>query len=558
MHERNRLSGLMIFYLCCFLLFNCGTGEKDSIDKQPTSGEKAPHSVDLTPVQGGTASIALEGEPIILNPVLLTDINSQTICVLVFDSLISHDAEMNYVSRLAESWEVSDDKLMITFHLRKNVKWHDGKAFTSEDVEFTYNTIMNPKLEARNISDSFSLVESVDIPDPYTFRVIYRKPFAPCFESWETLIIPKHVYNFTDPSDFADKTANMHPIGTGPFMFKQWTAGKSLTLARNPNYFHEKPYLDNIVFHFVTSKDEALSLALDGPVDIAPMDPTQWQLFTQSADFLSRFTTLKINQLSYDYIAWNADGSNPFFSDALVRKAMTYALDRQQIIERILYGLGKPMTGPFIPDSWACNPLIEPYPFSLKTASDLLSRAGWDRKNKDEVLAKGGKSFTFSMIVREDQEIRKRIAEMLRSNLDKIGVRMDVKPVAFKEWVHRMIDTHDYEASIGRWNVELDPDPYNLWFSGNYEKGFNFVKFNNARVDKLVEAGRITFDRSTRQKLYWEVHEIIHNEQPYTFLYVPVYIYACSKRIQNITSCPKGLFNQYPGVISWFIPRELQ
>ncbi|OGL46550.1 MAG: hypothetical protein A2161_22290 [Candidatus Schekmanbacteria bacterium RBG_13_48_7] len=551
---------LNIFFVIftCIIMCHCDKIKEKSATVGPTKVPGTSVQIDSSPAEGGIIAIALEGEPVTLNPVLLTDINSHTLCILIFDGLVSHDAELNYVPRLAKSWDVSDDKLSITFHLHENVKWHDGQPFTSEDVKFTFKTIMNTEILARSKADLFDLVEHVETPDPYTFKVFYKKPFAPCFESWETLVIPKHIYGFNKSSEFIDSSANFKPVGTGPFKFKEAIPGESITLERNFEYFGGKPYLEKVNFTYVKSKEEALNLALNKIVNIAPMDPTQWQLFSGSVDFGKKFSTMKIFQLAYDYIAWNMDGSNPFFNDKNVRIAMSHCLDKKQIIDRILYDLGKPLTGPFMPDSWAYNPDITPYPFDLDTAKKLLADAGWSQTNDEGTLTKQGIPFEFSILVRDDQEVRIRISELLKSNLQKIGIKMRVVPLPFKEWLNRIIETKKFEAAIGGWNMSIDPDPYNTWYSGNYKNGLNFVKFMNTRADQLMEDGRITFDQKQRQKLYWEFHNVIHEEQPYTFLFVKAFMYACDKRIHNIKSCPKGLLDQYPGIETWYIPRQLQ
>ncbi|MCZ6696705.1 MAG: ABC transporter substrate-binding protein, partial [Acidobacteria bacterium] len=225
------------------------------------------------PVPGGRFVYPLRIEPTTLNFVTGTDQIAVMVQKLVADGLVGHDDRLRPVPRLASSWEHSADGRVLTFHLRSDVRFHDGRPFTSADVLHTYRRIVDPASRAVGRLDSFLTVERVETPDPHTVRVIYREPYAPALYAWEVPIVPRHLD--TGPT-MNDSPLNRAPVGTGPFRFVTWDAGSRIVLAANPDYWNGRPHLDEFIFQIIPSQETALQALLAGEVDYASLTPVQW------------------------------------------------------------------------------------------------------------------------------------------------------------------------------------------------------------------------------------------------------------------------------------------
>src|SRR2546428_8403074 len=287
---------------------------------------------------GGRFVYPLRFEPVTLNVVTLSDQTSDYVARLVGDGLVDRDADLRVVPRLAESWEFTDGGRLLTFHLRRGVRFHDGAPLTSSDVKYTYERVIDPKSRAVGRMDGFLPVERVDTPDDLTVRVVYRFPFAPALAAWEVPILPRHLY---EKDDFLTSRYNRAPVGTGPFRFVSWEAGRRIVLAANPDYWGGRPFIDTFEFQLIPSQETTLQALLAGEIDYAPLSPVQWKAHAQDAGFSRRFQTVQYLPLFVFYIAWRGGGSSQLFGDPRVRRAMTLALDREGYVRTVLQGSGR-------------------------------------------------------------------------------------------------------------------------------------------------------------------------------------------------------------------------
>jgi|SRR5579884_273028 len=484
-----------------------------------------------------TASI---GEPRRLIPMLASDSASQTITSLIFNGLVKYDKNIQLVGDLAESFERAPDCRSATFHLRKGVKWQDGREFTADDVLFTYQKIIDPNV-ITPYSSAFETVEKVEKVDPYTVRVVYREPFAPGLESWTMGILPKHLLEGenlnTDPF-------SRNPVGTGPFRFSEWVTGQRVTLNANPDYFEGKPAIEAYIYRLIPdTATQFLELrALN--IDLMGLSPIQYQKQTDSPFFKKEFNKFKYPALSYTYIGYNL--RDPRFSDQRVRQALTRAINKKAIIQGVLLGLGRPATGPYIPESWAFNPDVRDLDYNPEEAKALLAEAGW-RPDSDGLLKKEGRSFAFTLLTNQGNAERAKAAEIIQRDLSKIGIQVQIRTLEWQTLLHQFIDKRQFEAVIMGWGVGLDPDIYNIWHSGKIKEGeFNFISYQNPQVDDLLIKGRQTCNQEERKKIYRQVHRLIAEDQPYTFLYYPMALPVVQKRFQGIAPSPIGITYNLP------------
>lgn len=483
-----------------------------------------------------------------LIPMLATDGASGDISGLIFNGLVKYDQQINLVGDLSQSFEVTPDCMTVTFHLRKGVKWHDGKDFTAEDVLFSYQKIIDPKIVTPYSSD-FETVQEVVVVDPYTIRVSYKEPYAPGIANWGMGIIPRHLL---EGRDLNTDAFNRHPVGTGPFRFQEWKSGEKIVLAANSDFFEGKPEIEKYVYRIIPDTATMFLELKALQIDLMGLRPIQYQKQTDTNFFAKEFNKFKYPALGYTYMGYNF--LDPKFSDRRVRQALTHAINKADIVQGVLFGMGKLATGPYIPESWAYNPHVSDFEYNPEKAQTLLAKAGWHKKGVEGLLEKDGKPFTFTIMTNQGNEERAKTAEIIQSNLKQIGIQVEIRVLEWQAFLHEFIDKKRFEAIILGWGVGLDPDLYAIWHSSKTKEGeFNFISYKNDQVDALLLEGRKTCDVEGRKKIYQEVHRLISEDQPYTFLYYPMALPVVHKRFKGIQASPIGISYNLP---HWKIPRN--
>lgn len=482
-----------------------------------------------------------------LNPLLANDTASATINDQIFNGLVKYDKNIRLVGDLAERWDVSQDGKTITFHLRKNVTWHDGVQFTAEDCLFTYKKLIDPKV-ATPYGSSYMDVAKAEVLDPYTFRVIYREPFSPALESWTMGIIPKHLL---DGKDINTDSFNRKPIGTGPYKFTEWITGQKIVLSANDSYFEGRPNIDQYIYRIIPDSSTMFQELLSGGVDMMGLNPLQYLRKSETRRIRENYRKFRYPANAYTYLGYNL--TSPFFSDIAVRRALAFAIDRQSIIEGVLLGIGSPCTGPFSSVSWAYNENVKPYPYDPERAAKMLSDAGWNDTDGDGVRDKNGRPFRFTILTNQGNGERIRAAEIIQQNFKRVGIEAKIRVMEWQAFLEQ-IDKHSFDAIILGWSMSRDPDLYDIWHSSKTKKGeYNFIGYKNSEVDKLLVAGRRTFDTESRKRIYHRIHEILSYEQPYAFLYVPDATPIVHKRFKGIEVAPLGIMYNFN---KWYVPKN--
>ncbi|MBU1062260.1 MAG: peptide-binding protein [Candidatus Omnitrophica bacterium] len=502
------------------------------------------------PHYGDAIVVGSIGEPRSLVPILASDSASGAICGLVFNGLIKYDKDLNLVGDLAETWEVSEDGLEITFYLRKGVRWHDGKPFTSKDVEFTYKSLIDPNVRTAYAGD-FQMVERLEIIDDYTLKVFYKEPFSPGLSSWGMNMMPKHLL---EGEDLNTTGFNRSPIGTGPYKFEVWKTGEKVELLSNHDYFEGRPCIDRYIYRIIPDQATLfLELRAEG-VDYISLTPLQFKRQTESRFFKDNFQKFNFPSFGYTYLGYNL--KDPKFRDIKVRQAINYAVNKEEIIRGVLLGMGRVSTGPFIPESWAYNNEVRAAEYDPGKARLLLKEAGWSDTDGDGILEKDGVRFSFTIITNLGNNQRKLTAEILQKRLKEVGIDVKIKIIEWSTFVSEFIDKRRFDAVLLGWGLSLEPDMYDIWYSAKTKEGeFNFVGYSNQEVDKLLLEGRRTFAQEERAGIYRRIHEILYEEQPYLFLYVPDALPIIHGRFKGIEVGPGGIGHNF---IKWHVPEGEQ
>ncbi len=485
-----------------------------------------------------------------LIPILASDSASSDICGMIFNGLVKYDKAMRLAGDLAENWDILEDGLVIVFHLRKNVKWHDGAPFTAGDVLFTYNKLIDPKVKTPYSGD-FERVRSLETPDDHTVKITYKEPFAPALSSWGMWIMPEHLLK---NEDLNNTPFSRSPIGTGPYKFKVWKTGEKIELVANRDYFEGRPYIDRYIYRIIPD-DATIFLELETQgVDLSMLSPLQYTRQTDNKFFREHYTKFRYPSFGYTYMGYNL--SDPKFQDVRVRQAINYAIDKEEMVNTIFFGLARVTTGPFMKDSWAYNKDVKPLAHDLVKAKELLARAGWKDVDGDGWLEKDDKEFEFTVLVNQGNGDRQRSAEMIQNYLKAAGIRMKIRVVEWNTLINEFLNKKRFEAVIMGWFLSRDPDNYDIWHSSKTREGeFNFVGYKNEEVDRLLVDGRRTFDDSKREAIYHRIHELIYADQPYTFLYSSDMLPIVNSRFRNVESSPIGIGYNF---IKWYVPKNGQ
>lgn len=494
-----------------------------------------------------TFTIGLLSDAKKLLPFLASDSASGEISGYIFNGLTKYDKNIKLTGDLAESWDVSKDRLTITFHLRKGVKWQDGVEFTSDDVLFTYKVVTDPKTPTP-YGSNYGPVGKVEATDRYTVKVTYKEPFVPALEAWGMGIVSRHVL---EGKDISSPELNRNPIGTGPYKLREWVSGQKIVLEAFDGYFEGRPGIDAIVARIIPDPSTMFLELKFGGLDFMGLTPPQYKLQAGSDFFNRYFRKFKYPAFGYTYMGYNL--LDPLFSDVRVRRALAHAVNKKEVIAGVLVGYGVPCTGPFHPETWAYNPQVKDYDYDPGKALELFAEAGW-RKDPQGALVRDGRPFSFTLITNQGNEARLKAAQIIKEQLKRIGIDMNIKVLEWQAMLHDFVGKRRFEAILMGWSLSRDPDMYDIWHSSKTKEGeFNFITYKNEEVDRLLLQGRKEFDFVKRRAIYRRLHELIMEDQPYLFLYIGDALPVVHKRFKGIEKAPLGIMYDF---IHWYVPEN--
>jgi peptide/nickel transport system substrate-binding protein len=513
-------------------------------------GSLPPEEVETEPAYGDTLIMGSIGDASNLLPALASDSASSDINGLVYSGLVRYDKNMELEGDLAESWDISPDNLTFTFHLRRDVLWHDGEPFTAEDVLFTYKLMVDPKTPTA-YAERYRQVIRAEVLDPYTFRVTYEKPLAPALISWAMAVHPRHLL---ENRDVNKSPLSSRPVGTGPFRFVEWRRGEKIALEANPDYYEGRPYLRRVVYRIIPDITTMFLELQSGGLDLMGLTPLQYARQTDTPGFRRRFNKYRYPDFSYSYLGYNL--RRPLFQDKRVRQALSFAIDKQELIDGVLLGLGQIANGPYKPGTWPHNLHVRPYPYDPEKARALLAEAGWKDRDGDGFLDKDGRRFSFTIVTNQGNDQRIKAGEIIQRRFREVGIEVKLRVIEWASFLKEFINPGNFDATIMGWSIPPDPDSYDVWHSSKTHLGeLNFINFKNSEVDQLLEDGRRTLDQERRREIYGRFQEILAEEQPYTFLYVPDALPVVTSRVRGIEAAPAGIRHNF---IRWYVPEKEQ
>jgi peptide/nickel transport system substrate-binding protein len=433
---------------------------------------------------------------------------------VLFNTLVRFSAEdgSTPVPDLAESWSVNDEGTEWTFNLRDDVTWHDGEPFTAEDVVFTIEAIRNPESASR-WSAAFVTLDTVEALDDHTVRFTFTEPFAPMLSTlaYNLSIVPEHVLagqNLQAPQEFIS-----NPIGTGPYRFMEHVSGSHFIVEANPDYYEGAPEIQQIFFRVMPDVNTQVAQLLTGELDIS------WTVEPIHEERLRSANNIEITSVHiprWDWLPLNL--SNPLFQDKRVRQAMTYALDRQAIVDIVLNGYGEVAHGPIPPAiAWVPRDNVPEISYDPERALELLEEVGWTRGD-DGLLRNGqGETFSFTLLADRGNPTRDQIYLIAQEAWQEIGMDVNIETTEWNTVLARYREG-DYDTRLGWWVIKPDPDLYDYFHTNG---ALNQILYSNPEVDDLLERGRAEVDEEERAAIYHELQQILAEDMPSIFLYLP-------------------------------------
>lgn len=479
----------------------------------------------------------LRSDPMFLNPIIASEMTSITVNSFIFNALLRYNEKMELEGDLAESWSASPDGRKITFTLRKGVTWHDGAPFTARDVKFTFDTLFEPSTNTynRGLFQVDGKNPGVTVKDDLTVEFTLPKPSAPFISNIASLgIVPFHILK---GSDINRGEFNWHPVGTGPFIYKEWKASEKVLLTANKAYFRGAPKLDGILLLIIPSAESRRIALMTGTIDVSTLSTED----LRAVKDMKNIEVYKWSQLCYYYLGF--DLTKELFQDRKVRQAINYAIDKKRIVKAVLQGTGEVATGPIPIPSWAYTGDVEQYHYNPEKARSLLKEAGWTITGKDGTVEKEGKKLEFELRYPSGSPPCEKASVFIQNNLALAGIKADLRSTEFSALINTL-NPGQFEAVIMDWIENPDPDCFVEWHSSQIgDKGMNFMSYSNKDVDRLLLEARETLNTKKRIELYSEFQKVLVDDAPYVFLWNPDAVVAINKRIQGFSKPgPAGIF----------------
>jgi peptide/nickel transport system substrate-binding protein len=484
------------------------------------------------PAHGGRYLEAVVGSPLRVNP-LYTAFNDvdKDLATLVFSGLTRLGPDGTVLPDLAESWEVSPDARVYTFHLRRGVTWHDGTAFTADDVIFTWGALRDPDFKGEpSLGQFWQQVECVK-KDDFTVVCELPQPFAPFLAHTTIGILPRHRLEGLSAEGLFIAPFNEQPIGTGPFILRALDSQRAL-LESNPSYHWGEPAIAQIELRFYSDYRPAAAALQDGQVQGLFLGPEASPDILAQLEQDKKLQHLASRRNSYTLLYLNT--RMPPLDARSVRQALLYALDREAIIADRLDGRAQLADNPIVPGTWAYSDDVRSYRHDPQRARLLLEEGGW-QINSRGVLEKEGEELRLTLLTDNDPE-RVAIGQEIAQQLRAIGVDASLQSRAASELVRDFLLPRRFQAVIYGWDQGYDPDPYPAWHSSQaQERGFNLAGYSDEYLDRVLNQARQTSDLEQRKALYREFQQIFAQEVPSILLFYPVYNYFVDKEVKGVS-----------------------
>ncbi len=521
-----------------------------------------------------------------LTPMLSTDVYASNVQEQILDSLAQRDPDtLAWTGLIAKNWKIIDNSaaydayvakqkeagktaeeiakdpalpeaVRIHFTLRDNVRFSDGEPLTADDVVFSYDFTMNPAIAAPRDRAYLERIKRVEKKGPYDVEFVYAEPYFEAFNLAAGMaILPKHFYEKFKPEDFNQSVGLL--LGSGPYRLEDpesWKPGTPIQLVRNERYWGLAPAFERLVYQEISSDKARLATFRNGKADLFSASPEQYRELIKDDALMSHVQNFEYQNLigGYRYVAWNE--KNPLFADKRVRQALTMLLDRERMIQQIAYGYGVLATGPFNPQSKQSNPDVKGWPFDVEKAKALLADAGFKLGADNVLRMPDGKPFEFKLTYPAGGSNYDQMALFMKDAYSRAGIVLKPDPLEWGAFTQRLEEKNFEAISLG-WSAGVEGDIYQMFHSSQMGPGGDdFMSYKSEKLDGLIDAARRTMDEPARMKLWQQAHAVLHEDQPYTFLWYGKSLIFVDKRVENIHRVTLGLNPR----TEWYVPTKAQ
>ncbi len=516
------------------------------------------------PVKKDRVIIGISSEPGTLNPLFAYNLVEGQLIELMYLGLVKHnwDEEISDIKTsplIADKWEWEDDSTTITFYLKENILWSDGKKLTAEDIVYSFDLYSDPEIGSKFFGsfDNFFLEEnshinlskSFEIISPHKFKVKFKPDSKPTLFDVDMPIIPKHVFSKISRENLKTESFNADLVTSGAYTVSQWRKNESITLKAAENSFlYDDRMIKEIIFKILPNEKARLTQLKKQEIDL---------LEDVSSEYISEVQNLPFIKIvsragrDYDYFGWNnidpqlysknkGITPNKFFGSKNVRIALSHAINKEEILNEYLQGYGKLCFGPVSPIFKSYyNYEIKPYEFSPAKASELLKLEGWADNDKDGILEKDNQKFSFKLYLSAGNNKRLNAATVAQNNLKAVGIDMIIETIEMGSFVSKLFN-REFDAWLAGWTISIPIDLKPFWYSDFEKSPFNISGFINKEADELLD--KLEFEKDPEQKktLYKKIQKLLHENEPVTFLYWLDIKTAYNSRIKNIRIDPLG------------------
>ena len=502
--------------------------------------ETADGGAGAQPVRGGTLVIGGPSDLREANGLVANDKYTQEVNrYLLFLPLLHYTAKLEYEPALASSWELSGDSAAV-FHLRPDVRWSDGTPTRARDVVFTYRRALDPETAYPN-GEYFAAWTGIHELDSLTVRATFRPHNEPLAGVPFLPVMPAHLLDSIPPARLSQATFNHQPVGNGPFRFVEYRANDRWVFAANPDFAPSlggPPLLDRIIWRVIPDATAQAAELQTGNLQLAlAIDAQQFA----ALDSLPAIRGVVKPSRQYGLIGWNH--RRPPLGDARVRRALSYAIDRDEILRTLRAGYGQLAVGPIGPYHWAFDATIAPLPFSPDSARALLRQAGITDRNGDGRLdLPDGRTFTIELEFPGASVANRDIAQVIDADLEELGIRLEQRSVDYNAMIQRVISPErDFDAFLTSFENDFRINLRDLFHSAAAQGPFQFAGYHNPRVDTLIDLTSKPLSRDQARPLYAELQRIIRDEQPWGFLYYAPELVLISERAQGVELDVRGV-----------------
>ncbi len=503
-----------------------------------------------TPAYGDRIILGTIGEASNLISYLSTDAPSHEVADLLFVAPLRYNKDLQIEPYAAEKFEILEDGKLLRFTLRQGILWEDGVELTSDDMEYTFKMVTSPDT-ASPYAEDFMAVREFRKTGRYTFEARYDKFFARAISSWMNPILPKHVL---EGQNIRNTPFSRKPIGAGPYRLKSWESGLKITLEASPTYFDGQPYISEVVYRIIPDISTMFMEARALRLDLMNLSPQQYLRQTTGPFWEREWRKYRYLASMYVFLGFNM--RHPFFQDKRVRWAISRAIDREGIVKGVLLGQGVPAFGPYKPGSWAYDTKLSPVRQDVAEAARLLDEAGFKFTDGSGIRKKDGVPLSFTILTNQGNEQRILTATVIQSQLKAVGVDVHIRTVEWAAFIKEFVDKGRFDTVILGWTVGQDPDIYDVWHSSKARPGgLNFTYYKNPELDAILEAARSEPDQSKRKILYDRLQEIMADDQPYCFLFVPYALPMVQARFHGIAPALAGIMYNFD---KWWVPKQQQ